>query len=175
MAGDHDFAEDLDRLVEHDYVRLVRAVALFSGTLEGAEDAVQEALARAMEQVRKGRRIEHLGPWVVTTAFNQRRSHARRAARRRERGGELDAGHPDGEGPDADALGSQLLDLRDAVRSLPPRQRQVVVLHYYLDQPVSAVGDVLGIGENAVKNALHKARGSLLAALTVDNTPRSAQ
>ena len=34
MAGDHDFAEDLDRLVEHDYVRLVRAVALFSGTIE---------------------------------------------------------------------------------------------------------------------------------------------
>ncbi|HEY7069740.1 MAG TPA: sigma-70 family RNA polymerase sigma factor [Acidimicrobiales bacterium] len=174
MAGDHDFAEDLDRLVEHDYVRLVRAVALFSGTLEGAEDAVQEALARAMEQVRKGRRIEHLGPWVVTTAFNQRRSHARKAARRRERAGELGT-RPEAEGPDTDALGSQLLDLRAAVRSLPPRQRQVVVLHYYLDQPVSSIGDVLGIGESAVKNALHKARGSLLAALTVDNTPRSAQ
>jgi RNA polymerase sigma factor (sigma-70 family) len=170
MAGDHDFAEDLDRLVEHDYVRLVRAVALFSGTTEGAEDAVQEALARAMEQVRKGRRIEHLGPWVVTTAFNQRRS-----ARQRERGGALAGRRPDAEGPDADALGSQLLDLRAAVRSLPSRQRQVVVLHYYLDQPVSSIGDVLGIKESAVKNALRKARGSLLAALTMDNTPRSAQ
>jgi RNA polymerase sigma factor (sigma-70 family) len=58
---------------------------------------------------------------------------------------------------------------------LPSRQRQVVVLHYYLDQPVRSIGDVLGIKESAVKNALHKARGSLLAALTMDNTPRSAQ
>jgi DNA-directed RNA polymerase specialized sigma24 family protein len=48
MAVDHEFAVALDRLVEHDYVRLVRAVALFSGTMDGAEDAVQEALARAL-------------------------------------------------------------------------------------------------------------------------------
>ena len=173
MAGDHDFAVALDRLVEHDYSRLVRAVALFTGTREGAEDAVQEALARAMEQSRKGRHIDSLEAWVVTTAFNDRRSHFRRAARRRERAADLDGGTP--RGPDAETLGAQLLDLRAAVRSLPPRQRQVVVMHYYLDQPVSTIGDALGIGAGAVKNALHKARGTLLAALTVDNTPRSAQ
>jgi DNA-directed RNA polymerase specialized sigma24 family protein len=48
-------------------------------------------------------------------------------------------------------------------------------MHYYLDQPVSSIGDALGIGDSAVKNALHKARGTLLARLTVDNTRRSAQ
>ncbi len=172
MAGDHDFAVALDRLVEHDYVRLVRAVALFSGSTEGADDAVQEALARALEQRRKGRHIDCLEAWVVTTAFNDRRNHARRAARRRARGDLVD-GVP--RSTDAEALGSQLLDLRAAVRTLPPRQRQVVVLHYYLDQPVSTIGEALGIGPSAVKNALHKARGTLLAALTVDNTPRSAR
>jgi DNA-directed RNA polymerase specialized sigma24 family protein len=48
-------------------------------------------------------------------------------------------------------------------------------MHYYLDQPISSIGDALGIGESAVKNALHKARGTLLAALSVGNTPRSTQ
>src|SRR5918995_770059 len=169
MAADREFAVAIDRLVEHDYVRLVRAVALFSGTMEGAEDAVQEALARALEQSRKGRRIDSLEAWVVTAAFNHVRSRFRRAARGRGRG--------DGTGraflsePDAEALGSQLLDLRAAVRSLPTRQRDAVVMHYYLDQSISSIGDALGIGESAVKNALHKARGTLLAALTVDNTP----
>jgi len=172
MAGDHDFAEDLDRLVEHGYVRLVRAVALFSGTTEGADDAVQEALARALEQERKGRHIDCLEAWVVTAAFNDRRSLARKAARRRRRSEGPEPG-PAG-GPDAEALGSQLLDLRAAVRALPPRQREVVVLHYYLDQPVSTIGDALGIAEGAVRNALFKARATLLAALTVDSTPRSA-
>jgi RNA polymerase sigma-70 factor (ECF subfamily) len=173
MAVDDEFAVALDRLVEHDYVRLVRAVALFSGTMEVAEDAVQEALARALEQSRKGRRIDCLEAWVVTTAFNYVRSRFRRAAHSRWRDDGADRALPSD--PDAEALGRQLLDLRAAVRSLPTRQRQVVVLHYYLDQSISSVGDALGIGESAVKNALHKARGTLLAALTVDTTRRSTQ
>jgi RNA polymerase sigma factor (sigma-70 family) len=173
MAADHEFTAALDRLVERDYVRLVRAVALFSGTMDGAEDAVQEALARALDQSRKRRHIECLDAWVVTTAFNHVRSRFRRAARRREGGDRADLAYPSR--PDPETLGSQLLDLRAAVRSLPPRQRQTVVMHYYLDQPISSIADALGIGESAVKNALHKARGTLLAALTVDNTPRSTQ
>jgi RNA polymerase sigma-70 factor (ECF subfamily) len=173
MAGDREFAVALDRLVEHDYVRLVRAVALFSGTIEGADDAVQEALARALDQSRKGRRIECLEAWVVTAAFNHVRSRFRRGARGRGRGD--GAGRAFASEPDAEELGSQLLDLRAAVRSLPTRQRQTVVMHYYLDQPISAIGDALGIGESAVKNALHKARAALLAALTVGTTPGSTQ
>jgi RNA polymerase sigma-70 factor, ECF subfamily len=173
MAADDEFAVALDRLVEHEYVRLVRAVALFSGTMDGAEDAVQEALARALEQSRKGRHIDCLGAWVVTTAFNHVRSRFRRAARGREPGDGADRAFPSE--PEAEALRSELLDLRAAVRSLPLRQREAVVLHYYLDRSISSVGDALGIGESAVKNALHKARGTLLAALTVDNTPGSTQ
>jgi RNA polymerase sigma-70 factor (ECF subfamily) len=173
MAADDEFAVALDRMVEHDYVRLVRAVALFSGTTEDAEEAVQEALARALEQSRKGRHIDCLEAWVVTTAFNYVRSRFRRTAHGRERLDGTDRAMPSD--PDADALGWQLLDLRAAVRSLPTRQREVVVLHYYLDQSIRSVGDALGIGESAVKNALHKARGTLLATLTVDNTGRNTQ
>jgi len=173
MGADHEFTRALDRLIEHDYVRLVRAVALFSGTMDGAEDAVQEALARALESARKGRHIDTLEAWVVTAAFNHVRSRFRRTAPRRPQDDGPDPVLPSR--PEVDALGSQLLDLRAAVRSLPTRQRQAVVMHYYLDQSVSAIGDVLGISEGAVKNALHKARGNLLAALSVDSTPRSTQ
>jgi hypothetical protein len=74
MGADHEFTGALDRLIEHDYVRLVRAVALFSGRMDGAEDAVQEALARALESARKGRHIYALEAWVVTAAFNHVRS-----------------------------------------------------------------------------------------------------
>jgi RNA polymerase sigma-70 factor (ECF subfamily) len=171
MASDDELAVMVDRLVEHDYARLVRAVALFSGTVDGAEDAVQEALTRALEQSRKGRRIDCLEAWVVTTAFNHVRSRFRRASR--WRGRHAAAAHAVPSEPDPEALGSDLLDLRAAVQALPTRQREAVVMHYYLDQSIRSIGSALGIGESAVKNALHKARGSLLAALTVDNTPRS--
>jgi RNA polymerase sigma factor (sigma-70 family) len=173
MAADHDItAAALDRLVEHHYVRLVRAVALFSGTTDGAEDAVQEALARALEQSRKGRHIDSLEAWVVTTAFNHVRSRFRRAARwglRSDGTGARQSGH------DVEPDDAELLDLRAAVRSLPTRQRETVVMHYYLDQSISSIGSALGIEEGAVKNALHKARGSLLSALTTDEAPRSSR
>lgn len=86
MGADHEFTRALDRLIEHDYVRLVRA----SGTMDGAEDAVQEALARALESTRKGRHIHALEAWVVTAAFNHVRSRFRRTAPRR----------PQDDGPD---------------------------------------------------------------------------
>src|SRR5262245_57651283 len=145
MALDEPFENALDRLIEHDYARIVRAVALFSGTVEDAEDAVQEALARAMETSRRGRHIESLEGWVVTAAFNQRRSDFRRATRRRGHDHELDRERRTGS--DAEALGSQLLDLRAAVRTLPKRQREVVVLFYYLDQSIESIGRELRIGE----------------------------
>lgn len=172
MEADDAFVNDLDHLIEHGYPRLVRAVALFAGTTEGAEDAVQEALARAMEHARKGRHIESLEAWVVTTAFNHVRSHVRRAGRR-ERHQQLD--HALRSGTHADAPGAELFDLRAAVRSLPTRQRQVVVLFYYLDQSVDSICRSLDIGESAVKNALHKARGALFAALTVDGEHADGQ
>ena len=174
MGYDDELAMELDRLVEQDYVRLVRAVALFSGTMDGAEDAVQEALARALEQSRKGRHIDSLEAWVVTAAFNHVRSGFRRAARWRARR-ESSGGGAARLAPDAAAHDAELLDLRAAVRLLPARQRQVVVMHYYLDQPIRAIGVALGIPDGAVKNALHKARSNLLAALSVDQTPRSAR
>lgn len=171
MAPDDAFENALNHLIEHDYARIVRAVALFTGTPEGAEDAVQEALARAMESSRRGRHIESLEAWVVTAAFNQRRSSFRRLARRKEHDAVPDRDR--GTGPDPDAAGAQLLDLRAAVRSLPRRQREVVVLFYYLDRSIESIGRELRIGEGAVKNALHKARRTLLAALTADDPERS--
>jgi RNA polymerase sigma factor (sigma-70 family) len=124
-----------------------------------------------MEHSRKGRHIESLEAWVATTAFNHRRSHFRRLARRREHPQEVEGEFRSGS--DADALGSELLDLRAAVRSLPSRQRQTVILYYYLDQSIASIGRELSIGESAVKNALHKARRTLLVALTVDGQQRS--
>ena len=167
MADDNELDGALDRLVEHHYDRLVRAVALFSGSTEGAEDAVQEAFARALEHTRKGRTIDRPEAWVITTAFNHVRSGARRDARRRARSGPADHGPVT---VDAETPGAHLVDLRAAVRALPKRQREAIVMHYFLDLSVSSIAGALGVGENAVKNALHKGRESLRGALALDDS-----
>jgi RNA polymerase sigma-70 factor (ECF subfamily) len=59
------------------------------------------------------------------------------------------------------------LDVLTALRSLPERQRQAVVLHYLLDCPVATVADLMSVSEGAVKAHLFKARATLRTLLEV--------
>jgi RNA polymerase sigma-70 factor (ECF subfamily) len=59
------------------------------------------------------------------------------------------------------------LDLLTALRSLPDRQQEAVVLHYLVDCPVTTVADLMGVSEGTVKAHLHKARAALHALLEV--------
>src|SRR5439155_8336267 len=66
-----------------EYPRVVAAISLACGSRAAAEDAVQEALARAWE---RGEHIETLRAWVMKVAINLVRSGFRRMlAERRAR------------------------------------------------------------------------------------------
>src|SRR5204863_7296044 len=69
-----------------DYPRLVAGVALMCGSRAAAEDAVQEALARAWERTERGERIESLRAWVTKVAINLVRSGFRRRMAERRAG-----------------------------------------------------------------------------------------
>ncbi len=59
------------------------------------------------------------------------------------------------------------VDLLSAMRSLPERQRQAVILYYLLDLPIAGVADSMHISEGSVKSHLHKARAALRSSLEV--------
>ena len=52
-----------------------------------------------------------------------------------------------------------------AVRKLPARQRETVILRYYEDLPEAQIAKVLGCTVGTVKSQLAKARSSLADAL----------
>ena len=56
--------------------------------------------------------------------------------------------------------------LLGALRRLPARQRETVVLHYLLDMSVAQVARATGVAEGTVKTQLHRARETLRAAMT---------
>ena len=58
-------------------------------------------------------------------------------------------------------MGGSDLDLLEAVRALPPRQRAAVALFYYADLPESEVASTLGCSIGTVKSQLAKARATL--------------
>lgn len=60
-------------------------------------------------------------------------------------------------------------DLRQALIQLSAPQWACVVLHYYLDLPISDISDQLGISAGSVKRHLHEARGRLADRLPKTN------
>jgi RNA polymerase sigma-70 factor, ECF subfamily len=141
-------------LREH-YPRLVGAVALVTGDVASAEDAVQEAIVRAWERSERGEEIIALDRWVAAVAMNLSRSRLRRLrVERLARPRLVDV--PMTEGPTGDRL-----DVVLALAALPRRQREVTVLRYYLDLSTADIADQMRTSEGTVKSQLSKARAHL--------------
>lgn len=152
------------------YPRLVAAVALVSGSRPAAEDAVQEALLRAWERSERGVVIGSLEAWVTTVALNLARSGVRRVFAERRARSRL--------GPAAgasDPLVADRIDLERALWALPRRQREAIVLRYYLGMDTREVAAVLEINEGTVKSTLFRARSALAEALGTEEVEETEE
>lgn len=145
------------------YPRLVAAVTLVSGSRAAAEDAVQEGLLRAWERSERGERIDSLPAWVATVALNHARSALRRLRSERRARARLEA-EADGHSPGSSA---ERVDIVRALAALPRRQREIVVLRYYLGMSTKEVATVLTINERTVKSTLFRARATLAETLGI--------
>jgi RNA polymerase sigma-70 factor (sigma-E family) len=132
----------------------LRAVLISVGDRQLAEDLVAEAFTRAWMSWPKVR--EHPSPraWIVRTSLNVHVSWWRR--RRRE---VALAGH------DTVAAASQHpgLDssLVTALRRLPSRQREVIVLRLLLDLDTATTAQTLGMPAGTVASHLHRGLAAL--------------
>lgn len=155
----------IEDCIRSEYRRLVGAVTVVTGSPAAAEDAVQEAFARAWERSRRGETFTHLAGWVATVALNHaRRGHRRRGAEERALV-RLTAAPARTARSTADVVTTEVA-VRAAVDRLSGRQREVVVLHHLLDVDVATTAALLGVSEGTVKSALHRARAHLADALT---------
>jgi DNA-directed RNA polymerase specialized sigma24 family protein len=116
-----------------------------------AEDATQEAFARAFERWDRLRDQTWVGGWVMTTALNV----ARRSLRSRG-GGPLPRESPNPE---------EGVDLWSVVSRLPRRQQEAVVLYYRIDLPVAEIAQILRCSEGTVRTHLARARPALRSLL----------
>jgi RNA polymerase sigma-70 factor (ECF subfamily) len=135
-------------LYEREYEPVFRATYLLCGDRRAAEDSTQEAFARCLERWGRLKDQPWVAGWVTSTALN----HARKALRRRR---EPEAGRSGDHDPDV------AVDLWRAIRSLPRRQQEAIVLHYAIDLAVAEVAAVMGCSEGAVKSHLSRAREAL--------------
>ncbi|GAA2398641.1 DNA-directed RNA polymerase sigma-70 factor [Catellatospora methionotrophica] len=148
--GRHDF----DELYAAHFTSVTTQLFAYLGDRQEAQDVTQEAFCRALHRWKDVSAYDDPVAWVRRVAWNLATSHFRRsriatAFRRRHR--EVHAPEPS---PDRVALFA-------ALRSLPPRPRQAVVLHYLADQAVVDVAETMQVSTGTVKSWLHRARIAL--------------
>jgi RNA polymerase sigma factor (sigma-70 family) len=127
-----------------------RTVYLLCRDRSVAEDATQEAFARALERWSRLQGQPWVGGWVTQTALNV----ARRSLRYR----------PPPEAPPKPEVDTDLgVDLWREVAQLPLRQQQAIVLYYREDWPVEEIAQIMGCQAGTVRTHLARARAALRA------------
>jgi len=166
LSGDR---EAFRILVERYQGRLVGFCRSRLGSATEAEDAAQEILIKTFSSLRSYRLGESFPSWLFAIAANHLRTRGKRnqvELRRVESAGIEEAARP----PVPDAGEEVLLsleaeELRSAVAALPEELGLPVQLHYFGGLSVEDIGRSLGLGREAVKARLFRARKRLRKAL----------
>ena len=146
-----------EQFCNQEHARILDAVTVIAGDADLAQEAVNEALARAWNRVQRGHPLDSLAGWVRVVAINLARDHHRRRAVERRRLADLVSLQT---APSSDTWGVSI-DVRAALAALPSRQREVAVLFYFFDLTVADTARELGISVGTVKTCLERARASL--------------
>lgn len=141
---------------------LIRLAFARVGDAGLAEDLVQDVLADAHRRWAELAAYDDPLAWARRAVLNRSISRWRRAGN--ERRALEAAGTTRGETPDP--LVERDPWLWSALRSLPDRQRDVVLLLWFEDLPAGSVAAILGCSEDTVRTHWRRARSSLTEMLS---------
>jgi RNA polymerase sigma-70 factor, ECF subfamily len=145
----------LEQVYREQSAKLWRALVAYTGDREIADDALAEAFAQA---IGRGGALRSPEQWVWIAAF---RIAAGELKTRAQRAGGLE--------PPASAEAGEAVELVEALKRLPPKQRAVLVLHYYGDYKSREIALIVGSTAATVRVHLSAGRKRLRALLEVDD------
>jgi RNA polymerase sigma-70 factor (ECF subfamily) len=181
-SGDADAFVELSKRY---YGRVFHETFRITKNFQDAEDAVQDSLLRAFRHLNNFEERSSFSTWLTRIAIN-----SSLMILRKKRGCiEVSIDGSDGtddpsvtygpweihslvEDPESSYVRREREALlRDAIRRLPPRCREVVELSQAREYSAREIADALGISVGAVKSRLSRARLSLRAKLVPINSP----
>jgi RNA polymerase sigma factor (sigma-70 family) len=125
-----------------------------------ADDAAQEAAIRAWRHWDRRSHSDAVGAWVRTIARREAYRIARQG-RREKLTDELEAATCD----DAQASRIDAVDLRNALRAIDRRDRQLLLARYWQELPHAETARRLGLTEATVRVRLHRLHNHLRTVL----------
>jgi RNA polymerase sigma-70 factor (ECF subfamily) len=146
-------------LVERSRLDFGRYAVAMLGDADSAADAMQEALIRAWDSLDTCRDPDRFRSWFFRILANQ--CHTARG-RRKPHVGMDDVELPARERADARLERGELaLRLGAALDDLTPEQREAFVMKHVDGRTYEEMAALLGVGEDALKMRVHRARDAL--------------
>ncbi|MGH9185837.1 MAG: RNA polymerase sigma factor [Acidimicrobiales bacterium] len=172
LSGEAALVEPYDTLAalhrEH-YRSLVRLANFLLGDQGRSEEVVQDAFVKLQLKWGGLRQLDRAPAYLRSAVLNGARSALRhrkvvdRHAERRT----VSLSMPT---PEAGALAAEEhRRVVEALRRLPDRQREALVLRYYLDLPVADCASALGVTVGSIKQHLHRGLAGLTTLLEEDH------
>jgi RNA polymerase sigma-70 factor (sigma-E family) len=155
MATDRDALVSV--LFREEGARLVRLARLFTDDRNAAEDLVQEAFIRLHRAAHRVNDPSKAAPYLRSIVINLARDHNRRGLMSLRHQEAIPAGVVPDAPEDVLVMDDERRRLLEQVRALSPRQRDCVLLRYYLELSESEISETLDISRNSVKT--HCRRG----------------
>lgn len=153
-------ARAIEAVYRERYARFRDVLISMTGSRELGTDAVQETFAQALRDRHAFRGEGSLEAWIwriaLRTAGRQRRARSASGGPRLSTNGTV---------VPAPAWSDLDSDLAEAVRSLAPRQRLMIFLHYFADLSYAELADVCAVSEGTVAATLSQARSALVEIL----------
>ncbi|MDQ2837187.1 MAG: SigE family RNA polymerase sigma factor [Actinomycetota bacterium] len=161
-VGTSEAGVDFDRLYRGQWHHMVRIAMLLVDDVESAKDCVQDAFLGVYRRPPSNpdAQLAYLRRAVVNAARSalRRRGTARRHLRSTQAVPVEPSDH-------RLMIGAEYASLMAALRELPRRQREVLVLRYWSELSEAEIADALGIRPGTVKSAASRALTALEAKL----------
>lgn len=165
QAGDHDA---FTALVRASYPRLFGVARLILRDPDRAQDAVQEALVLAWKHVRALRDADAWEAWLHRLTVRACYRLAKTVRRRDLVELHVTPDERPGHSVDLAAAAAERDRFERELGRLTLDQRAVLVLHFYLDLPLTEVAGILGIPAGTAKSRLNRGLDAMRSSLDAD-------
>jgi RNA polymerase sigma factor (sigma-70 family) len=156
-------------LFEAEGPQLVRLARIYTDDRNAAEDLVQEAFIRLHRNAHRIQSELKAAAYLRSIVINLARDHNRRGLMSLRHQEALIAGSAPDAPDDTLVLDEERANTIRNLLLLSPRQRDCLVLRFYLELSEREIAETLGISPNSVKT--HCRRGMAALRITMERTP----
>lgn len=139
--------DDFAGRIEQIRLKLYKTALLYLGDETAAMDALDEAVYKALKNIRKLRQPEYFDTWITRILINECHNENKRRNRWK----------PLEESPELSVEDYDSLPLREAIQKLPQELKEIVILRYFAGYTLAETSETLQIPQGTAATRQRRA------------------